>query len=341
MAGERILLLLILMMPTWRRSQSTIFKKSTEVVITRSKWVITLMIDLKPYHDLLERLASEIEKVRVIGDEIVTDNYSDRYRGIMYSLRQEIQARGDQWKGMGNCLGELKLLQPRKRRAVLPIVGKALNVLFGTVSETELRAIKQKLIAIEEGERVLVQEAKSSLSILNVTRVDLTKNRQAINRLIKGVLDVEEELGNVTRSMSMELRRLRGFVKQLSMAISRLQQTSQSLHLSLAHVRAQLDMLFLGHLLPSLMAPTHLRDILLKIQTEFPHHLRLPSDPTRELWRYYISLGCITLVEEEKILALVPVPLLDRDSIFEVFQVINLPIPYPDPKQELGVVAKY
>ena len=319
-------------------------KKSTEVVITRSKWVLTLMIDLKPYHDLLERLASEIEKVRVIGEEIATDHYSDRYRGIMYSLRQEIQALEDQWKGMGNYLGELKLLQPRKRRAVLPIVSKALNVLFGTVSETELRAIKQKLIAVEEGERVLVQEAKSSLSILNVTRVDLTKNRQAINRLIKGVLDVEEELGNVTRSMSMELRRLRGFVKrflQLSMAISRLQQTSQSLHLSLVHVRAQLDMLFLGHLSPSLVGPTHLQNILLKIQTELPHHLRLPSDPTRELWRYYSSLGCITLVEEKKILALVPVPLLDRDSTFEVFQVINLPIPYPDPKQELGVVAKY
>ena len=216
------------MMPTgaWRRSQSTIFKKSTEVVITRLKWVITLMIDLKPYHDLLERLASEIEKVRVIGDEIAMDHYSGRYRGIMYPLRQEIQALGDQWKRMGNYLGELKLLQPRNRRAVLPIVGKALNVLFGTVSETEMQAIKQKLIAIEEGERVLVQEAKSSLSILNGTRVDLTKNRQAINWLIKGVLDVEEELGNVTWSMSMELHRMRDFVKQflqLSMAISRLQ----------------------------------------------------------------------------------------------------------------------
>ena len=73
--------------------------------------------------------------------------------------------------GDGELSRELKLLQPRKRRIV---------------SETELRTIKQNLIPIE-GERVLVQEAKSSFSILNVTRVDLTKNRQAINRLIKGV----------------------------------------------------------------------------------------------------------------------------------------------------------
>ena len=119
------------------------------------------MIDLKPYNVLLEGLASEIEKVRVIGDEIAMDHYSDRYHGIMYSLRQEIQALGDQWEGMGNYLGGLKLLQPRKRRAVLLIVGKALNVLFGTVSETELWTIKQRLIAIEDGERVLVQEAKA------------------------------------------------------------------------------------------------------------------------------------------------------------------------------------
>ena len=66
------------------------------------------MIDLKHYNNLLERLASEIEMVRVIGDEIATDHYSDRYRGIVYSLRQEIQALGDQWEGMGNYLGGIE-----------------------------------------------------------------------------------------------------------------------------------------------------------------------------------------------------------------------------------------
>ena len=51
--------------------------------------------------------------------------------------------------------------------------------------------IKRKLMAIGEGERILVQEAKNSLSILNVTRIDWTKNWQAINRLIRNVLDLK------------------------------------------------------------------------------------------------------------------------------------------------------
>ena len=36
-----------------------------------------------------------------------------------------------------------------------------------------------------------------------------------------------------------------------------------------------------------------------------------------------------------------PMTFLDRDSICEVFQVINLPIAYLDLKQELGIVAEY
>ena len=35
------------------------------------------------------------------------------------------------------------------------------------------------------------------------------------------------------------------------------------------------------------------------------------------------------------------VPPLDRDSTFEIYQVINLPIPYPRANQKMGAVARY
>ena len=35
------------------------------------------------------------------------------------------------------------------------------------------------------------------------------------------------------------------------------------------------------------------------------------------------------------------VPLLDRDSTFEIYLVINLPIPYPRTDQKMEAVAKY
>ena len=54
-----------------------------------------------------------------------------------------------------------------------------------------------------------------------VTKIDLAKNRQTINRLIKNVLNMQNKLGKMTHSLSVELLKLRGFVTQfLLMAIN-------------------------------------------------------------------------------------------------------------------------
>ena len=45
--------------------------------------------------------------------------------------------------------------------------------------------------------------------------------------------------------------------------------------------------------------------------------------------------------KDTKLLAFVLIPLLNRGSIFEVFQAVNLPIQYPGTKQGLAVTAKY
>ena len=77
------------------------------------------------------------------------------------------------------------------------------------------------------------------------------------------------------------------------------------------YIRAQLDSLSLEHLSPSTVTPNYLRGIFIKIQTELPHYLHLPVDPTEELWKFYNALGCVTLIENDKLLILMYVPLLD------------------------------
>ena len=179
-----------------------------------------LLIDQKPYRRLLEELELEILKVKTISEHIAVNYYSDKgnYHNLMYSLRQEVIVLEMHWSSMGDYLEGL-------------IVGKALGLLFGTITEEDLETIRRKLVAIGDSQRTLARQARSSLSILNVTRIDLAKNR-----LVKNVLDIKNELGQVTRSMSVELRKLGGFVVQfiqLLRVVNKLKQTSQSLQLSL------------------------------------------------------------------------------------------------------------
>ena len=62
-------------------------------------------------------------------------------------LMQDINIMKSNIEIMGGFLEDVKLLQNRERRSVLPIMGKALNILFGTISEEELDVIRCKLNA--------------------------------------------------------------------------------------------------------------------------------------------------------------------------------------------------
>ena len=91
----------------------------------------------------------------------------------------------------------------------------------------------------------------------------------------------------------------------------------------LEHLSSQLDMLSLGHISLSIITPENLKKLLLEMQTKLPYHLTLPEDPTENLWKYYQSLSCTTILDEDKFLVIVSVPLLDRETTFEIYKVFN------------------
>ena len=61
---------------------------------------------------------------------------------------------------------------------------------------------------IKENQKVLTRVAKKSMFILNVTRIELAKNRVNINWLMQNVVV------NITESVMTELKELGSFVQQ-------------------------------------------------------------------------------------------------------------------------------
>lgn len=181
MAGMKGLLLLMMMVGAWRYSQNMIFKKLSEVIITRSKWLVTSVIDLNLYKLLLNKWESELIKLSMTRMK-VAQKYTREgwYLRLLYSLELETSMKS-QWKDIRNFLKGFELLQTRRKSAVVPIVGKVLSILSRTVSERDAKIIR-KLEEVEKDQRILAQVAQESLLILNVTR--LVKNRASINWLI-------------------------------------------------------------------------------------------------------------------------------------------------------------
>ena len=121
----------------------------------------------------------------------------------------------------------------------------------------------------------------------------MAKNRGCIKELISEMHLLSGEVANISAALEKEFQELNGFLQryfQLIITANCVRQTGQSLTILLEHVRAQLDMLILGHLSPSIVISGHLRELLLGIQTKLLHHLRLPIDPVKELWKYYNAI---------------------------------------------------
>lgn len=123
--------------------------------------MITFVIDLNPYESLLNKLNNELRQLDAARLRVGQDYSREKgYLRLLHSLGSEATMIEAQWKDMKNYLKEIELLQAREKRSVVPIVGKALNVLFGTVTEDDVKFVRRKLGEVEISQRTLAQVAK-------------------------------------------------------------------------------------------------------------------------------------------------------------------------------------
>ena len=85
-------------------------------------------------------------------------------------------------------------LRKRQRRSLLPIVGKALSFLFGTVSEDDLNSIKQGVNNLANNQKKISHIVEKTLTILDTTRLEVSENRQEIDGLIVALSNVSIQI---------------------------------------------------------------------------------------------------------------------------------------------------
>lgn len=91
-------------------------------------------------------------------------------------------------------------------------------------------------------------------------------------------------------------------------------------------LKLQLNMLALCHLSPSVISPGEFRNLLTGIESALTRQFRLPADPSQNLWAFYRTLACTTILHDDTIIIVVSVPLLDVQAEFELYNIFNLAV---------------
>ena len=131
----------------------------------------------------------------------------------------------------------------------------------------------------------------------------MTENRDNINELTGSLFQLSRQLDKITQTLEGQIVKLEEFVQvylQLDIIVAQVKQMINNGKIYMEHLSAQLDMLSLGHVSPSTITPKNLKQLLLEMQSKLPYHLTLPEDPVKDLWKYYQTLTCTTILDEDK-----------------------------------------
>ena len=102
-------------------------------------------------------------------------------------------------------------------------------------------------------------------------------------------------------------------------------------------IKAYLNIHSTGRLTPTIIDPTHLRQVLLKVHKQLPASLSLPEDPHSNIWNYYRFFTITPATHGNKLILKIKILLVDLDSGMNLYKICNLPIHHPT----IGKSLKY
>ena len=126
-------------------NENVVFHKENEVSITRSKWLFTFVIDLNPYENFLSSLAIDIENAAIVARNLIQIYDKPRREGFLnsfYGLKKQIKDLQIDRRNVIESYVEIHSLKSRSKRSLIPIIGKALHFLFGTLTSADVNKIR-------------------------------------------------------------------------------------------------------------------------------------------------------------------------------------------------------
>lgn len=266
------------------------------------------MHDLNPFEVFLNQIASDmyqIEQLAISKMEYYNEPNDLIFKQTIELLRNEISDINDTRRTIFNNFAEYKSLQARPKRSLFSFLGE---VLFGTVSQSDLNVIRDNIDILAQNQKDIHQDLEEFATTLNVSLLAISDNRQSIKEVVLVLETLETTIKNFEKLLKDKYTKLQHFVNlyaQFDMFLNQLQQLVERAVYYIDNVKLELNMLSLSHLSPSTITPKSLQFILNEVESQLPTNLRLPADPKTDTWYFYKTLTCNTLLEGNKLIIVI------------------------------------
>jgi len=191
---SKVFLLLLLVGPIGASfiRENVVFKKNKDITTTRFRWLVAFEIDLTPYQILIQNLNKHLADTAIsVSTELL--NYWQqerkdpgkylRYENTISILNHELENLNQTQSFLLTELQDIKSLHvvkqnERNKRSLIPIVGKALSFLFGTLSESDIETIQKNINTLAENQKHITHVLSESFGYEIVSRSNSRKQKK-------------------------------------------------------------------------------------------------------------------------------------------------------------------
>ncbi len=282
-------------------------KQHQTVRLKLAEWRITLTMD-DPSPKMISFLKEEIQMFRRMLTRI-PETMSQVARKTYWLKELD---RADRW---------FQSLIPRKRRAILGIIGRISKELFGTATEEDVDNLKTKIIENRNAIEKVVNFDKELLTLVNVTQEQTARNRHTINDIINATSEMYKQLIAIINKNQFVLHGLTTYnvigerMDLIWKHIAELQHIADERR----DIKIALEQ---GRLDEHLLSTTLLTQILSRI------HISGIEIITPLEW-YYTNCKILPLWEKDFLAYIVYLPLVES-KVYEGYFIQTFPVPLPN-----------
>ncbi len=262
--------------------ENVVFEKSNSIYTNNARWLLTFVHDLEPYERFIDTIGSDLNDIRDTVQVLESQyrrNSLTGYEHTVTSLALEVEMVKDMYIGLKDNFDDLRSVssheepkpvgfhrtqeltrsnRPKNKRAILPFIGQLSSFLFGTVSEDDLEDIHRNLNRLATNQNKMIHAIDQSLTLLNLTRVQVSENRRAIIDAIIYIQKLDAKISALQERFAKALLQMEQFVgayHQIELIITEIRYAAQNAASYLLNLKMELNMLSLNHLSPSTISP--------------------------------------------------------------------------------------
>ena len=154
--------------------QNVTFHKTNEAAFTRTKWLSTFVIDLKPYENFLSKLP-EANIAAHIVDQLYESPSKQDFKSVIVGLKTEIVVLQEDKVNLVGSYIDLHAIHSRVQRSLIPIIGKGLNFSFGTATESDLKTFHTNVDRLAKNQEEMAHIIDENISVIDVTRDEMSE----------------------------------------------------------------------------------------------------------------------------------------------------------------------